>query len=102
MGKSSTRRNGQIENQSCTPVLRSPELNKQFEVKVDASGFAIILLQHKEDNKKHPIAYYSETLSAAEHNYDIYELEYLAIHRACMHALETILSRISTQGHCMV
>ena len=65
------------------PVLRSPELDKQFEVEVDASGgYAIgaVLLQRKEDNKKHPIAYYSATLSAAECNYDIYELEYLAIH----------------------
>ena len=69
------------------PVLRSPELDKQFEVEVDASGYAIgaVLLQCKEDNKKHPIAYYSMTLNAAERNYDIYELEYLAIHRACMH-----------------
>ena len=69
------------------PVLRSPELDKQFEIEVDASGFAIgaVLLQRKEGNKKHPIAYYSTTLSAAEQNYDIYELEYLAIHRACMH-----------------
>ena len=48
------------------PVLRSPELDKQFEVEVDASGFTIgaVLLQRKEDNKKHPIAYYSATLSA--------------------------------------
>ena len=70
-----------------TPVLRSPELDKQFEVEVDASGYAIgaVLLQRKEDGKKHPIAYYSATLNAAERNYDIYELEYLAIHRACMH-----------------
>ena len=69
------------------PVLRSPELDKQFEVEVDASGYAIgaVLLQQKEDGKKHPIAYYSATLNAAERNYDIYELEYLAIHRACMH-----------------
>ena len=25
----------------------------------------------KEDNKKHPIVYYSVTLNAVEHNYDI-------------------------------
>ena len=64
------------------PVLRNPELSKQFEVEVDASRYAIgaVLLQRKEDNKKHPIAYYSATLNAAERNYDIYELEYLAIH----------------------
>ena len=68
-------------------VLAHPELNKQFEVEVDASGFALgaVLLQKKADGKKHPIAYYSSTLNAAKHNYDIYELEYLAIHRAMMH-----------------
>ena len=69
------------------PVLRNPELDKQFEVEVDASGYAIgaVLLQRKEDGKKHPITYYSATLNAAERNYDIYELEYLAIHHTCMH-----------------
>ena len=69
------------------PVLAHPELDKQFEVEVDASGFALgaVLLQKKDDGKKHPIAYYSSTLNAAERNYDIYELEYLAIHRAMMH-----------------
>ena len=42
------------------PVLQSPELDKQFEVEVNVSGYAIgaVLLQHKEDNKKHPIVYY--------------------------------------------
>ena len=69
------------------PVLAHPELDKQFEVEVDASGFALgaVLLQKKSDGKKHPIAYYSSTLNAAERNYDIYELEYLAIHRVMMH-----------------
>jgi hypothetical protein len=45
------------------------------------SGFAMgaVLLQKKEDSKKHPIAYYSKTLSAAEQNYNIYNLELLAI-----------------------
>jgi hypothetical protein len=38
-----------------------------------------ILLQKKADSKKHPIAYYSKTLSAVERNYDIYDLELLAI-----------------------
>ena len=69
------------------PVLAHPELDKQFEVEVDVSGFALgaVLLQKKMDGKKHPIAYYSSTLNAAERNYNIYELEYLAIHRAMMH-----------------
>jgi hypothetical protein len=35
---------------------------------VDASGFAMgaVLLKKKENGKKHPIAYYSKTFSAAE------------------------------------
>ena len=50
------------------PVLAHPELDKQFEVEVNASGFArgAVLLQKKSDGKKHPIAYYSLTLNAAE------------------------------------
>jgi hypothetical protein len=46
----------------------TPILTDLFELEVDASGFAIgaVLLQKKEDGKKHPIAYFSKTLSAAE------------------------------------
>ena len=75
------------EHVTSEPVLAHPELDKQFEVKVNASGFVLgaVLLQKKSDGKKHPIAYYSSTLNATERNYDIYELEYLAIHRAMMH-----------------
>ena len=64
------------------PVLAHPELDKQFKVEVDTSGFTLgaVLLQKKTDGKKHPIAYYSSTLNTVEHNYDIYELEYLVIH----------------------
>ncbi len=50
------------------PVLKQPELNKLFELEVDASGFAVgaVLLQRGEDNKHHPIWYYSVTLIEAE------------------------------------
>ena len=63
------------------PILAHPELDKQFELEVDTSGFAVgaVLLQKKPDGKKHPIAYYSSTLNAAERNYDIFDLELLAI-----------------------
>ena len=63
------------------PVLRQPQLDKPFEVKVDASRFALggVLLQRQEDGKKHPIGYYSATLNKAQRNYNIYELELLAI-----------------------
>jgi hypothetical protein len=45
----------------------------------------VVLLQKKEDGKKHPIAYYLKTLSAAERNYDVYNLELLAIVNALDH-----------------
>jgi hypothetical protein len=63
------------------PVLAHPELDKQFELEVDASGFAVgaVLLQKKEDGKRHPIAYFSKTLNEAQRNYDIADLELLAV-----------------------
>ena len=69
------------------PVLRQPQLDKPFEVEVDASGFALggVLLQRQEDGKKHPIGYYSATLNKAQCNYDIYELEPLAIAEGLKH-----------------
>jgi hypothetical protein len=56
------------------PILAHPILTDPFELEVDASGFAmgVVLLQKKEAEKKHSIAYYSKTLSTAERNYDVY------------------------------
>ncbi len=50
------------------PVLAHTDLNEQFELEVDASGYAVgaILLQCKKDGKKHPIGYYSTTLNEAQ------------------------------------
>jgi len=66
------------------PVLKQPELDKPFELEVDASGFTVgaVLLQWGDDSKRHPIRYYSATLIEAERNYDIYDLELLAIVKA--------------------
>ena len=66
------------------PVLKQPQLDQQFKVKVDASGYAIgvVLMQKDETGKRHPVAYFSSTLSEAEQNYDIYTLELYAIVRA--------------------
>ncbi len=63
------------------PVLAHANLKDQFELEVDASGYAVgaVLLQRKEDSKKHPIGYYSAMLNKAQRNYDIYDLELLAI-----------------------
>ncbi len=50
------------------PVLAHAKLDDQFELEVDASGYAVgaVLLQRKEDGKKHPIGYYSATLNEAQ------------------------------------
>ena len=69
------------------PILAQPNINEQFDLKVDASGFAVgaVLLQKKKDGKRHPVGYYSATLDEAECNYDIYNLELLAIVKALKH-----------------
>ena len=66
------------------PVLAHLNLDKQFELEVDASRYAVgaVLLQRQDDAKRHPVGYYSATLSVAERNYDIYDLELLAIVKA--------------------
>ncbi len=63
------------------PVLAHAKLDDQFELEVDTSGYVVgaVLLQQKEDGKKHPIGYYSATLNEAQRNYDIYDLKLLAI-----------------------
>jgi hypothetical protein len=69
------------------PVLIQPNLTKPFELEVDASGFALgaVLTQRGEDGKKHPIGYYSTTLNKAERNYDIWDLELLAVVKGLRH-----------------
>jgi hypothetical protein len=69
------------------PVLAQPQLDQQFELEVDTSGFVFgaVLIQRGKDGKKHPIAFYSATATEAERNYDIYDLELLAIVKACRH-----------------
>jgi hypothetical protein len=66
------------------PILTQPVLTDQFDLEVDASGFAVgaVLLQMKEDKKRHPVSYYLATLNEAERNYNIYNLELLAIVKA--------------------
>ena len=69
------------------PVLLCPVLTNPFELKVDTSGYALgaVLMQYSEDAKRHPVGFYSSTLTPAERNYDIYDLELLAIVKALRH-----------------
>ena len=64
-----------------TPVLAYPSFNKPFTVETDASinGLGAVLQQEQDDHKLHPVAYASRSLTAAECNYSITELEVLAV-----------------------
>jgi hypothetical protein len=66
------------------PILAQPVLTDQFDLEVDTLGFAVraVLLQKKEDGKRYPVGYYSATLHEAKRNYNIYNLELLAIVKA--------------------
>lgn len=63
------------------PVLSIYDPSKVTELHTDASsrGFGAVLLQKQEDNKYHPVAYFSKSTSAAEAKYHSFELETLAM-----------------------
>ena len=67
-----------------SPVLRLPDLSKPFFVQTDASklGTGAVLLQQDATGVSHPCAYLSQALVGAEQNYQVYDLELLAIIRA--------------------
>jgi transposase InsO family protein len=63
------------------PTLAHPDYDKPFLLYTDASnlGLGAVLAQNDSEGKEHPIVYLSRTLSPAESNYTITELECLAI-----------------------
>jgi len=68
-------------------VLVSPQDSEPFYIKADSSDFAsraILSQQLSGEEKWHPVAFYSKSLSLVEQNYEIYDKEMLAI----IHALE--------------
>ena len=66
------------------PVLVHPILTNPFKLEVNVSGYALgaVLMQYSADAKRHPVGFYSSTLTPTERNYDIYDLELLAIVKA--------------------
>ena len=63
------------------PVLCYPSFDVPFVLETDASikGIGAILSQTQSSGQRHPVAYASRSLSAAERNYGISELETLAV-----------------------
>jgi len=67
------------------PVLISPNPTKPFHIEADSSDFAtgVVLSQVSlADQKWHPVAFLSKSLSPVEQNYEIHDKEMLAIIRA--------------------
>ena len=67
-----------------SPVLRLLDLSKPFIIQTDASklGTGAVLLQQDAAGVSHPCAYLSQSLVGAEQNYQVYDLELLAVMRA--------------------
>src|SRR5215472_5278787 len=66
------------------PVLIFPQDHRPYKVEADSSNYAsgAVLSQQGEDEKWHPIAFLSKSLSPVERNYEIHDKEMLAIIRA--------------------
>jgi hypothetical protein len=72
---------------TAAPILISPDSTRPFRIKADSSDFATgaVLSQISvEDDKWHPVAFLSKSLSSVERNYEIHDKEMLAI----IHALQ--------------
>jgi hypothetical protein len=72
------------------PVLTLPYLQQPFEIKTDASDYAIgaVLTQ-----QGHPVAYHSETLSDTVRKYPTYDKEMYSILQACQQYKHYILGK---------
>jgi len=73
------------ESVTSAPVLVTPANNQPFRVEADSSDFvtgAVLSQLSAEDDKWHPVAYFSKSLSETERNYKIHNKEILAIIQA--------------------
>jgi len=69
------------------PILASPQDSEPFRIEADSSDFtsgAVFSQKLPREEKWHPVAFYSKSLSPVERNYEIHDKEMLAI----IHALE--------------
>lgn len=82
-----------LKNCLCSsPVLQSPDFEKQFILQTDASdrGLGAVLSQRDNHGVDHPVAYYSRKLLPREQRYSTIEKECLAI-KVSMHHFRTYL-----------
>ena len=70
-----------------SPVLAYPNFEVDFVLETDASvkGLGAVLSQPQSDGVQHPVAFASRSLSPAERNYGVTELETLAVVWAMQH-----------------
>jgi hypothetical protein len=69
------------------PVLLRPNYDAPYTLEVDASQYAIgaVLSQRNDRGKLQPIGFFSKTLIPAERNYDVYDMELLALVKGLRH-----------------
>ena len=68
-----------------TPILTLPSDDQPFRIEADGSGVAtgaVLSQLSSEDGTWHPVSFLSKSLSAVEHNYEIHDVEMLAVMRA--------------------
>src|SRR5467141_3473802 len=73
------------ESVTSAPVLISPDSTRPFCIEADSSDFAtgaVLSQLSAEDEKWHPVAFLSKSLSLVERNYEIHDKEMLAIIRS--------------------
>ena len=68
-------------------ILKIPDPDKAFILETDASlvGIASVLNQLDDSGHECPCAFYSQTLTQAEQNYEVYDHELLAIVESLKH-----------------
>ena len=66
---------------SLAPVAQIPGVSHPFSIMTNASLLAAgaVLMQADKNSDLHPCAYLSHTFFSAQHNYDIYDHELLAV-----------------------
>lgn len=86
------------------PVLVFPDCSRPFEVFTDASDIAIgaVLVQRGTDNKRHPVAFMSRSLSDTESRWTTFDQELLAIVEAMTkwrHYVQGVFTTIVWSDH---